>query len=68
MPSGLYHTADSLANGPEGMFVDRFGAPGDPTVKARCAGDGDASGTGRAPSLLKKFQGYSQRTNTSRGK
>ena len=32
LPSGLIHTADSLADAPHGMFVDRFGPPGDPTA------------------------------------
>lgn len=63
MPSGLYHTADSLANGPRGMFVDRFGPPGDCTKKAGRITNGDASGLGRAPDLLKTMQSYRQRLN-----
>lgn len=63
MPSGLYHTADSLADGPHGLFVDRFGPPGDPTLKSACPNDGDAMGIGRAPALLKTMQSTRQRSN-----
>ncbi len=68
MPSGLYHTADSLANGPRGTFVSRFGPPGDPTKKQgnihETTGDrGDAIGIGRAPKLLNTMQSSRQRSN-----
>jgi hypothetical protein len=68
MPSGLYHTADSLANGPYGTFVSKFGPPGDPTVKQgnrhETASDrGDAMGIGRAPRLLTTMQSSRQRSN-----
>ncbi len=63
MPSGIYHTADSLADGPHGLFVDRFGPPGDPTKKTALARNGDATGLGRAPELLKTMQSYKQRSN-----
>ena len=63
MPSGLMHTADSLAHGPGGMFVDWFGPPGDPTKKTRPTDTGDASGLGRAPKLLTTMQSYKQRSN-----
>lgn len=63
MPSGLYHTADSLSNGPHGTFVDRFGPPGDPMKKQGCAENGDAMGIGRAPALLKTMQSNRQRSN-----
>lgn len=63
MPSGLIHTADSLAHGPGGMFVDRFGPPGDPTKKSRLEMNGDASGLGRSPRLLTTFQSNRQRSN-----
>ena len=66
MPSGLMHTADSLAHGPGGMFVDRFGPPGDPTKKTAPTDTGDASGLGKAPTLLTSMQSYRQRSN-SRG-
>lgn len=33
LPSGFAHTADSLAGGPGGTFIDRFGEPGDPAKK-----------------------------------
>jgi hypothetical protein len=51
MASGLTHTADSLAGGKRGTFIDRFGPPGDPAVKARTSGDHAI--VGDAPSLLK---------------
>ena len=63
MPSGLMHCADSLADGPHGMFVDRFGPPGDPTIVDRAVNNGDASGLGRAPRLLTTMQSYKQRSN-----
>lgn len=63
MPSGLMHTADSLAHGPGGMFVDRFGPPGDPTKKDRPAMNGDATGIGKAPRLLTSMQSNRQRSN-----
>jgi|GEM_PF-4227661 len=68
MPSGLIHTADSLAYGPGGMFVDRFGPPGDPTKKTAPGDTGDATGIGRAPTLLTAFQHSNQRTNTKGGR
>lgn len=64
MPSGMYHTADSLANGPHGKFVDRFGPPGDPTSKTKPGKGGDAMGIGKAPALLKSMQSSRQRSNS----
>ena len=68
MPSGLYHTADSLANGPRGTFVSRFGPPGDPerkqgNIHETQADRGDAMGIGRAPKLLTTMQASRQRSN-----
>jgi hypothetical protein len=59
MDSGLIHTADSLAGGREGTFVDRFGPPGDPTRKSSSAHD---RGTiGRQPDLLRGIAGQKQK-------
>lgn len=63
MPSGIIHTADSLANGPRGTFVDRFGPPGDPQSKSSVAKNGDAMGIGKAPRLLTSMQSSRQRSN-----
>lgn len=53
MPSGLYHTADSLADGPRGLFVDRFGPPGDPTKKTFPSGRKSGADLGKAPPILR---------------
>lgn len=62
MPSGLYHTADSLAGGVHGTFVDRFGPPGDPRTKTSISGSDGGSGLGKAPALLKTMQSTRQRS------
>ena len=61
LPSGLYHTADSLAGGRRGMFVDRFGPPGDPTIKPAIAGDGGGMELGTTPRILQIQQQKKQR-------
>ncbi len=63
LPSGICHMADSLANGPYGTFVDRFGPPGDPTKKSRCTESPGPMAMGRAPALLRTMQSNRQRSN-----
>lgn len=58
MPSGLTHCADSLGNGRDGVFVQRFGAPGDPLEKSRGV---DSSLYGRVPNVSEKFIRKGQR-------
>lgn len=53
-PAGMNHTADSLRNPPHGEFYESFGPPGDPTQTPKMTTD---KRIGKAPSLLKKFQG-----------
>lgn len=61
MPSGLYHTADSLAGGRRGTFVDRFGPPGDPTKKTHPAGSKSGSDLGTTPRILQIQQQKKQK-------
>jgi hypothetical protein len=58
MPSGLIHTADSLAGGPQGTFVDRFGPPGSPAMRAAAVRDGGVGESEQhAPALLSGLAG-----------
>lgn len=52
MPSGLVHTADSMAGGRGGTVIMRFGSPGDPLEKSHGA---SSDLYGKAPNLLEKF-------------
>jgi hypothetical protein len=58
MESGLTHCADSMAGGRGGEYIQRLGAPIDPTEKS----PGVKSGYfGAAPNLNKKFLRKEQR-------
>lgn len=54
LPSGFSHTADSLAGGPRGTFIDRFGPPGDPAVKGNPARSEGIIGKAGTPKYLRK--------------
>lgn len=54
LPSGFSHTADSLSGGPGGTFIDKFGAPGDPAVKANPQGGSGIVGKAGLPHYLRK--------------
>lgn len=63
MTSGLMHTADSYAGGKRGTFVDRFGPPGDPTVKSSPNRGDSGMGLGTAPKLLAMTNKGRQKNN-----
>jgi hypothetical protein len=61
MPSGLIHTADSLAGGVHGTFVDYYGPPGSPLDHVAHVEDGGIGGKEQhAPALLKSIAGRSR--------
>lgn len=58
LPSGLIHTADSLAGGVHGTFVDYFGPPGSPVDRVSHVEDGGlGGGEQHAPALLSGLAG-----------